>query len=173
MSNPVPEKLINFRTYWEGEDMIGTADVELPSLEAMTESVSGAGIAGEVDSPTLGHFASMTTTINLRTIPTFTGRIAAQRSHQFDFRGSQQVYNASSGQYETIPVRCVMKATPKNIQLGSFNVGQMTDTSKEYEVTYIKLWVDGVVQVEIDKYNFIALIGGEDFLAGVRRDLGI
>lgn len=173
MSNPIPEKLINFRTYWEGEDMIGTADVELPSIEAMSETVSGAGIAGEVDSPTLGHFGSMTTTINLRTIPSFAGRIMAQRSHQFDFRGSQQVYNAADGQYQTIPVRCVMKATPKNIELGSFNVGQMTETSKEYEVTYLKMWVDGSVQIEIDKYNFIARIGDVDFLAAVRQDLGL
>ena len=153
--------------------MIGTADVELPNLEAMTETVSGAGIAGEVDSPTLGHYASMTTTIKLRTVPGFAGRISAQRAHQFDFRGSQQVYNAGAGQYETVPVRCVMKATPKNMQLGSLQVGQMTETTGEYEVQYIKLWVDGVEQIEIDKYNYIARFGGVDFLAAVRRDLGL
>lgn len=173
MSNPIPEKLINFRTFWEGEDMIGVADVELPALESMSETVSGAGIAGEVDSPTLGHFGSMTTTINLRTIPKFAGKIMAQRAHQFDFRGSQQIYNSANGEYETIPVRCVMKATPKNSELGSFNVGQQTETSKEYEVSYLKMWVDGEIQVEIDKYNFIANIGGTDVLAQVRRDLGI
>lgn len=172
MSNPIPEKLINFRTYWEGDNMVGVADVELPSLEAMSEEITGAGIAGAVDSPTLGHFSSMTTTINLRTIPGFVGRISQQRAHQFDFRGSQQIYNASSGQYETVAVRCVMKATPKNIELGSFNPGQQTETSKEYEVNYLKMWVGGEEQVEIDKFNFICRIGGEDVLASVRRDLG-
>ena len=56
MVNQVPEKLINFRVYLDGNNLIGVADVELPSIEAMTETVKGAGIAGEIDSPTLGHF---------------------------------------------------------------------------------------------------------------------
>lgn len=64
----VPEKLINFRVYKDSTDYIGLADVTLPSLEAMTETVSGAGIAGEVDSPTLGHMGSMETVLNWRTL---------------------------------------------------------------------------------------------------------
>lgn len=55
----VPEKLINFKVYKDKTDFIGLADVTLPTLESMTETVSGAGIAGEVDSPTLGHYGSM------------------------------------------------------------------------------------------------------------------
>ena len=51
----VPEKLINFRVYQDGADLLGVADVSLPSLEAMTETVKGAGVAGEVDSPVLGQ----------------------------------------------------------------------------------------------------------------------
>ncbi|UTW68684.1 phage major tail tube protein [Anaerobacillus sp. HL2] len=39
-------------------------DVQLPSLEAMTETVKGAGIAGEVDSPVIGHFGSLGITLN-------------------------------------------------------------------------------------------------------------
>ena len=44
----VPEMLRNFRVYEESYDMIGTADVELPTLEALTETIKGAGIAGEI-----------------------------------------------------------------------------------------------------------------------------
>lgn len=29
MTNPIPEKLINFRVYLEGDNLIGVADVEL------------------------------------------------------------------------------------------------------------------------------------------------
>ncbi len=43
----VPEKLINFRVYEDGDDLVGVADVTLPTLDAMTETVKGAGIAGE------------------------------------------------------------------------------------------------------------------------------
>ena len=41
----VPEKLINFRVYKNGDDLIGVADIELPSLEAMTETTQRSGIA--------------------------------------------------------------------------------------------------------------------------------
>ena len=57
MSNPVPERLINYRVYLEGNALAGIATADLPDLEAMTDTVSGAGIAGEVDSPIIGHFA--------------------------------------------------------------------------------------------------------------------
>ena len=54
----VPEKLINFRVYNNGADLVGSADVTLPKLNAMTQTVKGAGIAGEIDSPVLGHYSS-------------------------------------------------------------------------------------------------------------------
>ena len=53
----VPEKLINFRVYEDGDDLVGVADVTLPTLDAMTETVKGAGIAGEVESPVMGHYS--------------------------------------------------------------------------------------------------------------------
>ena len=37
--NQVPEKLINFRVYENGVDLLGLADVQLPSLEYMSETV--------------------------------------------------------------------------------------------------------------------------------------
>ena len=55
----VPEKLINFRVYENGNDLIGIADVTLPKVDYMTETVKGAGIAGEIDSPVKGHYSSM------------------------------------------------------------------------------------------------------------------
>jgi phage tail tube protein FII len=103
-TNQVPEKLINFRVYLEGENLVGVADVELPKLESMKETVSGAGIAGEVDSPVLGHYAAMSTTIKFRTITAeAAGSLAAPGAHLVDFRGSQQVQDA--GVIKTVPVR--------------------------------------------------------------------
>ncbi|ECD6823048.1 phage tail protein, partial [Salmonella enterica subsp. enterica serovar Enteritidis] len=52
MSNQIPERLINFTVYGEGSRIIGIADAKLPSIEMMTETVSGAGIAGEIETGT-------------------------------------------------------------------------------------------------------------------------
>lgn len=171
MSNPIPEKLISFRAYLEGDTLIGVADVELPKLKAMTETVSGAGIAGEVESPVIGHYESMTATINFRTVNADVGTLATPKAHLLDFRGSQQVCDA--GTYSTVPVRVTMKAIPKQVDLGKFKVGAPTETGDEFEVIYLKLYVNGKERVEIDKYNSIARFDGVDVLEGVRADLGI
>lgn len=170
-NNPIPEKLINFRAYLEGDNLLGVADVELPKLEAMSDTVTGAGIAGEVDSPVIGHYASMSATINFRTINDDVGKLSAPKAHLLDFRGSQQVYDA--GTYKTVAVRVTMSAIPKVTTLGTFKVGATTETGQEFEVVYLKVYVAGKERVEIDKLNYKAVFDGVDYLAGVRADLGI
>lgn len=172
MANQIPEKLINYRVYDEGNVLQGIADVTLPDLEAMSDTVSGAGIAGEVDSPVLGHFQSMSATIKWRTVGKSLMKLTRQKSHQLDFRGSQQIYDAGAGEYKTVPVRVSIKGTPKKTGLGSFQVGKPTDSENEFEISYIKIYVEGNELLEIDKYNFICKIDGEDFLASVRADIG-
>ena len=77
--NQVPERLINFNVYdGESKALMGIATVDLPEIEAMSDTVSGAGIAGEVESPILGHFGSMTTTFTWRTIEKAAIALAAQ-----------------------------------------------------------------------------------------------
>lgn len=171
--NNIPERTVNYRVYDADNALIGVATVDLPDIEAMTDTVSGAGIAGEIDSPTLGHFGSMTLTINWRTITGDASRLNAQRVHQLEFRSSQQINDAANGELKTQPVRIVTRCTPKNLSLGSLEVGAATDSSSEFEVTYLKIYIDGKETVEIDKYNFKYAVGGVDFLRQVRRDLGI
>ena len=65
----IPEKIINYRCFIDGE-MSPTAlvDVDLPDIQFMSETISGAGIAGEIDSPTLGHFSAFEIGMNFRTL---------------------------------------------------------------------------------------------------------
>ncbi|MGN1149404.1 MAG: phage major tail tube protein, partial [Sutterella sp.] len=169
-SNRIPERLINYRVYGEGNDLLGVANVELPSLEAMSDTVSGAGIAGEVESPILGHYGSMTVKFTWRTITAEMTQLAVQKAHALDLRGSQQIYDASLGEYSTVPVHIALRATPKTVSLGSFEVGSTTDSETEFEVLYLKITVDGKEVAESDKYNFVSRFNGEDKLASIRKD---
>ncbi|HBV6392396.1 TPA: phage major tail tube protein [Klebsiella aerogenes] len=173
MSNQIPERLINYTVYVEGERVVGTADAKLPSIEMMTETVSGAGIAGELETATLGHFKSMTASLKWRTIQKDGFKLFVSSSHQVDFRGSQQIYDSGTGKYKTVPVRASMKLLPKKFDLGSLQVSKSTDSENEFEVLYLKLFVDGDEVAEIDKLNFICKINGNDILASVRDDLGL
>lgn len=170
---PVPEKLVNFTAYKDGSTYLGTADITLPTLEALTETVRGAGIAGEVDSPTLGHYGSMTVTLNWRTITPEAMQLHEPVSHALDFRGAQQVYNSATGEYSSQGVKVTVRAVPKSGDLGTFAPGTMTNSTNELEVSYLKIQVDGKTLIEIDKFNFICLINGRDHLAQVRQQLGL
>lgn len=169
----VPEKLINFRVYNSGADLVGTADITLPKLSSMTQTVKGAGIAGEIDSPVLGHYSSTEVEINFRTIDKDSITLASPKGHHLDLRGAQQVYDSSTGEYVVKKLKLVVRGVPKTDDLGKLDVGATTDTKLTLECDYVKLTIDGKTEIELDKYNYIANIGGVDYLADVRDALGL
>ncbi len=169
----VPEKLINFRVYHDGKDFIGTSDVTLPKMDAMTQTIKGAGIAGEMDTPVLGHFKSMEVELNWRTLSENAIVLFQQKGINLDIRGAVQVYNSESGEYITRAVKVVIRGVPKGMEMGKLAMGDAMDTKTTLECDYIKLSIDGSTQIELDKYNYICNIGGTDYLEDVRDALGL
>lgn len=169
----IPEKLINFLIYEDGANLVGTADVTLPDLEAMTETIKGAGLAGEISSPVLGHYGSQTMEINWRTLDVPAIHLAAPRSFLFDLREANQVKDSSSGEYIVQGVKVVVRGVPKNTGLGKADVGTGSGTKTTLEVDYIKITIDGKDVAEIDKYNYKAVVEGKDYLKDVATVLGV
>lgn len=170
--NPIPEKVVNYNIYDEGEKLIGVeAETTLPNFEAMTETISGAGIAGEYDSPTPGHFGSMEIEISYRTLSGQATKLMIPKAQVITLRGSQQLNDIAAGEMKYIPVKITLKVAPKNLDLGSFSVGQPTGTKNNLEILYIKVVVDGEEIIELDKLNFIYKVNGEDILADVREQI--
>ncbi len=172
MPNTFPEKLMNFTAYRNGDERLGTVDAELPSLELMTDTVKGAGISGELDMPVRGHYASMSLKLNWRTLDVPMLRLSGQKVHAIDLRGNQQVFDPSEG-YIDQGVKVSIRGVPKTTELGKFEVGATTGSANELEVTYIKVEIDGKRILEIDKFNFIAFIDGEDVFETARKNLGM
>ena len=52
-------------------------------------------------------------------------------------------------------------------------MGTTTGTANTLEVNYIKVTVDGKTMLEIDKYNYVCIIDGVDYLKGSREALGL
>lgn len=169
----IPEKMVNFRVYQDGSDLVGIADVDLPTFTAMTETIKGAGIAGEVDAPTTAHFGSMEVTFNWRTLNKSNVSLMVPKAYHFDLRGSQDEYNSSDGSIRQLPVKCVIKGRPKEFTSGKLDVNASTGTANKFEVAYIKISVDGETILEYDKYNFIYIVEGVDYAADIRDALGL
>ena len=169
----VPEKLINFRVYQDGDDLLGISDVTLPKLDSITETVKGAGVAGEIDDPTIGHFGSMELELNWRSLVKSNIVLAIPTGVHLDLRGACQGHDSAKNVLKTMPVKIVVEGTPKSTDLGKLDMGATTDTKNTIEVTYIKITVDGETVLEIDKFNYICVIGGVDYMADIRDALGL
>ena len=171
--NPIPASLIGFRVYLDGADMLGVADVELPDLEAITAEVTGAGIAGTVNVPILGHYDSMTLTLNWRALTGNVTILSAPKAHQLELRGSIQVYDAGRGENTTLALRVTTQVMPSKTGLGKAASGEPMESSGEFEVTYLKIVLADEPRVELDKLNYKCVIEGVDYLERVRGDLGL
>lgn len=171
--NKQDQFLTNFAVWEDATNWIGSADVELPNFEALTESIKGAGMAGEVTAPVKGHYGSQTLKVNFRTLTADSVRLSETKAHSLDFRGSQQVFDAGKGIFTDQPVVVKTRCVPINFTPGKFSVGAATETANEFEVHYIKIEVDGKVIREFDKFNFVSIVNGKDELEDVRKNLGL
>lgn len=172
MSNKIDQLLTNYGAYADAVNWLGTVDVELPSFEALTETIKGAGIAGEVNAPVKGHYGSQTLKLNWKTITPESAQLAEPKVHSLDFRGNQQVFDPAQGyvdQAAVVKTRCV----PVNFNLGKFAVAAATETANEFEVHYIKLIIGDKTVIEYDKFNSVCIINGKDVLADVRKNIGM
>jgi P2 family phage contractile tail tube protein len=170
--NAIPEKVVNYNAYNEGQKLVGvTGEVTLPNLEAMSESISGAGIAGEFDSPTPGHFGSITMEIPFRVMYDQSFKLSIPRGQIITLRASQQAYDVSGGIIEHRGLKITLKVLPKGINLGTLGVGRPTETTNTLEVLYIKIEENRLILLELDKLNFIYIVDGFDVLGKVRQQI--
>lgn len=171
--NPIAERLISYRAFDENGELLGTADVQLPDLEYLSDTIKGAGILGEIDTPIFGHLAQMSMTINWRTLSKPAIFLARPGVHQLEFRSATQIQNAGTGEIDISSTKVTVRCMPKKVSLGKMDVGTASDTNNEFQVTYIKIVQDGEVTAEIDKLNYICIINGVDHMAKVREALGL
>ena len=168
----IPEKTIAYNVYLDSAELLGLADVELPSPEQLSETVSGAGISGEYESPTLGHTKSMSCKRKFRSKTSSYYKLLAPRAHELDLRASVQIHDSATGQIVSDPERILVRGVPKRPTLGKWETGKAQDADMELEVLYLKVIQGGEEVLEIDKLNYVYRVGGTDYLASVRTDLG-
>ncbi|MDL2268875.1 phage major tail tube protein [Desulfosarcina sp. OttesenSCG-928-A07] len=170
--NLIPDKLINAAVYLEGDEFLGIATVTLPEITYMTEAMEGLGIAGPIETPVLGHFASMTIGISFNAPNKQSIQILQGKGHQINVYGSIQHLDAGFSEITPKPFKLTANCLPKKSGIGKAEMGKKMDSETELEVVTLKLDIDGDNLLDIDKPNFKAVILGEDALAEVKSHLG-
>ncbi|KAB8126906.1 phage tail protein [Gracilibacillus oryzae] len=170
----IPEKLNDFRVYVNGStDSKGISDLQLPPLESMTETVSGGGIAGEYESPNIGHLGSMKLTINWTVLNDDLTEFLKPQTLMIDCRLANQEYNPTKGKHEFVPNKVLVRGIPTSNDPGKAEKGTPYEGSSEVEVLYMKLERDGRTILEFDKINYIYKVDGVDYMADLREALGM
>jgi len=169
-----PEKVVTFNAYNESKVFLGLVDMELPSIEFMTDTISGAGIAGELESPVIGHTKAMTVKLKFRTKTDQTLGLLAPKRHVLDLRASVQSRAIDKGgDLVTTPEKVVVGGMVKKHSLGKLETAKAQDCEVELDVDYLKLFLNGEAVLEVDKFNMVFKVGSTDYLASVRSDLGM
>ena len=70
----IDQSVINFAVYEDSVEYLGMSKVTLPDVTFLTQSISGAGVGGNVEAVILGHLEAMTLGLDLVSTPSVTGQ---------------------------------------------------------------------------------------------------
>ena len=164
------EKLHSYNVYEDGHVLLGIADeIDLPGFEFLSETLSGHGIAGEIEDPTMGLTKSIEWEPKFKTLYKEMD-MNPLKTKTYTIRGSQQGRD-KDGNIGYSGVKAVIRGRFKSFGGGKLKQGSPIEPSNKMEVTYYLLEVDGKQLFEIDKMNPKCVINGVDVLAGVRQYL--
>ena len=167
----IPEVINNYNIYDDkARKMIGiSGEVELPELEAITDTVEAAGILGEVEDPVTGQFASANIKIPFSNLyEDIFNLMDTTNPPQLTLRGSMQVMNSATGGTDYVPVKIVVRGKATTSSLGKFVKGKKGEPEIELEILYLKVMINNKTTLELDKLNSVFAVNGKDMLAKVR-----
>ena len=171
--NEIIQQTVNYEVYVEGSRYLGTASVDLPDINYLTNEIKGAGIAGQIDVPTRAHTENLECTFHWRNIFTRPIYLLNQDAVMVSLRSAVQVYDAATGVTKILAVRIDVRCLSAGATLGKLEPGEQSDSENKFNLDYIKIMVNGEVVLEHDKFNFVHVVNGVDLLSSVRAALGL
>ncbi|QSQ38922.1 phage major tail tube protein [Xanthomonas translucens] len=166
----LPKKLKHFNTFGNGESWLGLAnEVKLPVLTRKLEEYRAGGMSGPV-SLDMGQEALeleikfgglMRPVLNQYGVTTHNGVMLR-------FAGSYQ--REDTGAIDVVEV--VVRGRHKEIDMGTAKAGDDTEFTVKSALSYYKLTINGVPELEFDFVGMKEIVNGVDLLAVHRTAIG-
>lgn len=167
-----PEVVNKFNVYNGTNKYMGiSGEINLPELNAMTATVSGAGILGEYETAVIGMFQNMSQEVPFRMVnKEFFDLMDASKQAELVMRSSlQNVDRSTGGTLSTTGMRIVMRGRTTAAKPGLLKQADLMNASVTLSLTYLLIEVGGEKKLELDKLNDVYIVNGRDLLADVRR----
>ena len=162
----------SFLVYEDATEYQGVAEVTMPDINFITQTIEGAGISGTIDATIVGFIQAMSMSMKFRTVTEAAAKLAEPRMHAITLRIAQQYEDTVEGIIDQDSVKHVVRAMPKSLKLGTLKPASPTDASGEYAVHYWATYLGNKKVLEIDPKNFICIVNGVDYCAKIRKALG-
>lgn len=166
------EAYIDFTVYENSRDLLGIAKATMPDIKFLTQTISGAGVAGNVEAVLKGMMDTMTLSLDFISATDAAVSLATPIKHNIDLRVAEQQWNTVAARSEVAADKFVLVIIPKTFTVGSIAPASPADASGEYAVYYYAAYKGKKQLWEIDPYNYICKINGVDYLKEVRAALG-
>ena len=169
--NVIPEVLNHFNVYNDSaKKLIGiSGELELPEMEAITDTLEGSGVLGEIEDPVTGQFSSMKMKIPFAVLyEDMFSIMNTTKPPQLTLRASMQCMDPSTGETGYYPVKIVVRGKASTPNMGKVVKGKKMEPEVELEILYIKIQINNKTVLELDKLNFKYVLNGVDMLAKIR-----
>ncbi len=166
----IPTKINKYNVYNAGDRLLGMGDeMTLPDFESSSETVSGAGILGEIDDPTVGYFTNQEIEVPFRVLDQeATDMLDMTKAVQLTIRGAQQTTDAQ-GNIEYRQLRVVVRGRAVKFSPGKLKAGSQMETKLAMTLLYILIELEGETLLELDKLNEVFKLRGQDVLAKIKE----
>lgn len=156
-----------------GDILVGIASCTLPEVVKKMETLTGAGLGGDIEIPIEGQFEAMSASIKFTNI--CKGMILEDgKVMEINIKAALQEADTETHETgATVRMSASMKGRVKSLKPGDVAPGTKAEAEIEMTVTYYKLEIDGKELFEIDKFNNIARINGKDLAQPIRSALDL
>lgn len=174
-ANVIPEVVNHFNIYNDNDKsskLVGrSGEVTLPDLDAITETIEGGGVLGEIEDPVTGQFSSIKMTIPFTNLYVpFSKLMNTTKAVQLSLRGSMQCLKPDTVETGYYPIKIVVKGKATSTKLGKLVNGKKMEPEIELELFYIKVTIENTTVIELDKLNFKYVLNGTDMLADIVKN---
>lgn len=160
----------NYNIYDGKDELIGDGkEITLPDLSPKSAPIEGSGILGSVNVPVPGMYESLVVDIPFRMLnKKATELFIGRRYATVKIRGGILMLNESTGDMEDRGIVVTVRGMGSKLSPGKIALGQTMDSGVSIEAIYFCIEIDSSKVFELDKFNSVCTINGEDILKNLR-----